>query len=95
MKGCVVIEIKPKKQRALGLKQAVAYQRGLLKMFAQLGTAMFAAPGMSYFRQCLSSDQKSLALTFAVEDYDFCEGMTAPGTLTVPVPAVEIDLGDP
>ncbi len=90
MKGCTVIEIKPKSQRDLGGYQADAYVDGLEKMFAAKGMDMFKQDRMGYFEQCLNSDKTKLVLTRDVETYDFCEGMTAE-KLVEPVPTFAAD----
>ena len=90
MKGCTIVEIKPKSQEPLGERQANAYEDALHKKFARKGLDMFKENGLSYFEQCLSSDKTKLVLTVAVETYDFCEGMTA-DKLVEPVPVVSFD----
>jgi hypothetical protein len=89
MKGCTVVEIKPDSQEPLGYRQADAYQKGLEKMFAALGSNMFNEREMKYFRQCMSSDGKSLELRQHVETYDFCNGITA-DKIVAAVPSVNV-----
>ena len=90
MKGCTIVEIKPKSQESLGLEQAQAYQAALIKKFSRKGVDMFNETGLGYFERCLSDDKKTLDLDTHVETYDFCEGMTA-DKLVEPVPTVSFD----
>lgn len=89
MKGCTLIEIKPKSQMALGGRQAAAYVAALQKKFARDKRDMFKERGLAYFEQCVSSDGARLELSEYVEPYDFCEGITA-DTLAAPVSAVDV-----
>lgn len=89
MKGCTVVEIKPDTQKVMGERQAVAYRKGLLKMFALKGVDMFKEGRMSYFQKCLSEDKTSLDLEWNVEDYNFCSGIT-PDKLVGEVPRVDV-----
>jgi hypothetical protein len=58
--------------------------------------SMFNERGMSYFRACVSPDLKALNLTVDVDDYKFCEGLSA-DQLALPIPQVNVssDVSDP
>ena len=89
MRGCTVVEIKPDTQKALGERQAVAYRKGLMKMFTVKGMDMFKEGRMGYFQKCLSEDKSSLDLEWKVEDYNFCSGIT-PDKLVAEVPRIDV-----
>ena len=89
MKGCTLIEIKPKSQRELGFRQAAAYLEALETKFARDKRDMFKQRDLAYFEQCVSSDGTHLAISTDVDTYDFCEGITA-DALVAPVPAVDV-----
>lgn len=89
MKGCTLIEIKPKSQSTLGDNQARAYIAALEKKYARDKRDMFKERGLAYFEQCVSSDGSRLVIAKDVETYDFCEGITA-DTLVAPVPPVDV-----
>ncbi|MEQ1735424.1 MAG: hypothetical protein ABL886_03205 [Rhodoglobus sp.] len=89
MKGCLLVEIKPRSQMELGQDQADAYLLGLLTKFARSKLDMFKESGMAYFEQCLNPDKSALVIKTLVDPYDFCEGMTN-DELEVIVPSVDV-----
>ena len=74
VKGCTIVEIKPRKAEELGWKQSRAYVDGLQKMYAAYkkdNKNMFTG-SFARFERCLSSDKSTLNVTPDVDLYDFC-----------------------
>lgn len=74
VKGCTIVEIKPKDAKELGKKQSDAYVDGLQKMYLSYkkdGKNMFTGQ-FERFEKCLASDKSTLDVKPDVETYDFC-----------------------
>ena len=71
VRGCTVIEIKPRSAEEIDLGQAGAYAAGLMKMYNVEHEAMFERNGFAFFRPCVNDS--ALKMSFSVELYDYCE----------------------